>query len=68
MGGMICMSNGPHPRAQRAYYEIVERDIHQLRGKNLACWCALVENGKPVPCHADVLMRIAARAKASHDR
>lgn len=26
---------------------------HYLRGKNLACWCALNE-----PCHADVLLRI----------
>jgi len=25
-----------------------------LRGKNLACWCALDQ-----PCHADVLMRLA---------
>ena len=32
-----------------------ERDIrHCLRGKDLACWCALDE-----PCHADVLLRIA---------
>ena len=26
---------------------------HQLKGKNLACWC------KDVPCHADVLLEIA---------
>jgi hypothetical protein len=26
----------------------------QLRGKNLACWCALDQ-----PCHADVLLEIA---------
>jgi hypothetical protein len=25
----------------------------ELRGKNLACWCA------PLPCHADVLLEIA---------
>jgi len=32
-----------------------ERDIrHCLRGKDLACWCALDQ-----PCHADVLLRIA---------
>lgn len=29
-------------------------DIDQLRGKNLACWCALGE-----PCHADVLIELA---------
>lgn len=30
------------------------RDIGFLRGKNLACWCALDK-----PCHADVLLEIA---------
>lgn len=29
-------------------------DIAPLRGKNLACWCALDK-----PCHADVLLKIA---------
>ena len=28
--------------------------VRQLRGKNLACWCALDQ-----PCHADVLLEIA---------
>lgn len=28
--------------------------VHDLRGKNLACWCALDE-----PCHADVLLKLA---------
>ena len=28
--------------------------IHNLRGKNLACWCALDQ-----PCHADVLLELA---------
>lgn len=32
----------------------INRSIHELRGKNLACWC------KPgAPCHADVLLEIA---------
>jgi hypothetical protein len=31
-----------------------KEDIRELRGKNLACWCAI---GKP--CHADVLLEIA---------
>lgn len=31
-----------------------------LRGKNLACWCPLVdEHGNHVPCHADVLLELA---------
>lgn len=28
--------------------------LHELRGKNLACWCALGS-----PCHADTLLRYA---------
>jgi hypothetical protein len=35
----------------------VEDVRRELRGKNLACWCAL--DGKP--CHADVLLDIANR-------
>lgn len=30
-----------------------------LAGKDLACWCPLVDaDGNPVPCHADVLLEI----------
>lgn len=28
-------------------------DIHELRGKDLVCWCA------PLPCHADILLELA---------
>ena len=28
--------------------------LAELRGKNLACWCALDQ-----PCHADVLLELA---------
>jgi hypothetical protein len=30
------------------------KDIHELRGKNLACFCPLDK-----PCHADVLLELA---------
>lgn len=30
------------------------QSIHELHGKNLACWCPLDQ-----PCHADVLLRLA---------
>lgn len=30
------------------------RQLGELRGKNLACWCPLDE-----PCHADLLLRLA---------
>jgi len=31
-------------------------DLTPLRGKNLACWCAL---GDDVECHADILLELA---------
>ena len=42
---------GIFPAIQRA--EIKKR-LHELKGKNLACWCPLDE-----PCHADVLLKLA---------
>lgn len=32
----------------------ITTNIAELRGKNLACWCALDQ-----PCHADVLLELA---------
>jgi hypothetical protein len=32
----------------------VGKDLSDLRGKNLACWCRLDQ-----PCHADVLLELA---------
>lgn len=37
--------------------ELVERAKRELRGKVLGCWCA------PLPCHGDVLARVAAEKK-----
>jgi hypothetical protein len=32
----------------------------ELAGRDLACWCPLIDSdGRPVPCHADVLLEIA---------
>jgi hypothetical protein len=31
-------------------------DVHELCGRDLACWCA------PEPCHGDVLLRLANAA------
>lgn len=41
-------------RADRVYIEFDPADIKELRGKNLACWCPL-----HLPCHADVLLKLA---------
>lgn len=49
---MLCARLVPEERAeQRRLRRIIKRE---LRGKNLACWCALDQ-----PCHADVLLKVA---------
>jgi hypothetical protein len=36
--------------------------LHELRGRDLACWCPLYDkDGNKVPCHADVLLELANR-------
>lgn len=42
------------PPAPDSYLGRMIADLGQLRGKNLACWCAL-----DAPCHADVLLQLA---------
>ena len=37
--------------------EVIKKE---LKGKNLACWCPLVDKkGEKTPCHADILLKIA---------
>jgi hypothetical protein len=50
LSGKQCAPNA-HPDS---YVGRIIRDAHNLRGKNLACWCPLDE-----PCHADVLLELA---------
>lgn len=55
---------GPGPRnfdEQKAFLEHFKKNIDQLQGKNLACWCS-----KDGPCHADVLLYIANHDKPVH--
>ena len=33
---------------------LIGRDLSELRGKNLACWCRLDQ-----ACHADILLELA---------
>lgn len=40
---------------QRKFIAHALRNIHRLRGKNLACWCPV--DGQP--CHGDVLLKMA---------
>lgn len=43
--------------------EFDARALASLRGKSLACWCALGE-----PCHADVLLELANVVPPAGDR
>ena len=37
----------------------LQDDLHELRGKDLVCWCA------PLPCHADTLMELANKEETN---
>lgn len=50
------MENWTHGWAGQEWREA----IASLRGKDIACWCPLVDkDGNPVACHADVLLELA---------
>lgn len=51
-GGFFCKPQA-HPES---YIGKIIRDIDELRGRDLACWCPL-----DAPCHADVLLELANR-------
>jgi len=55
MAGYLCLTTG-NATAQELAYTYVKQHRHELRGKNLACWCL-----PGTPCHADVLLEIANR-------
>lgn len=40
--------------AFKANLPLTLRDLDELRGKDLACWCRIDQ-----PCHADVLLELA---------
>ena len=54
--GHLCISvDEATVDAQRRYLRMANGFIDELEGKNLACWCLLT-----APCHADVLLEVAA--------
>jgi hypothetical protein len=55
VSGFIDLGGRLSVDEQLAYFRRTRRALDGLRGKDLACWCAL--DGKP--CHADVLIAIA---------
>jgi hypothetical protein len=57
----LLMSGGPLPAGtltplRQAYRSMVIEEIEELRGRNLACWCA-----PGSPCHAEILLEMANR-------
>jgi hypothetical protein len=56
LSGYACVTCGPAVNLQMAYRAMVIANRHELKGKNLACWCGAG------PCHADVLLEVAALA------
>lgn len=55
-------AQGEAARAYRAYLwgnATLLRDLHELYGHNLVCWCS------PAPCHADALLAAAKWAEAN---
>jgi hypothetical protein len=53
LAGLIRVGRDPDVATLQAVREHVDRHGHELRGKNLACWCRL-----GAPCHGDVLLRL----------
>lgn len=48
-----CIDN-PHDRAYPAEIRSIAEAVHELAGRDLACWCPLDR-----ACHADTLLQIA---------
>jgi hypothetical protein len=51
---MVCLTCKATDEDQIAARRHVLRNLGQLRGRDLACWCRLDQ-----PCHADVLLELA---------
>lgn len=60
--GSLIVTGGGRPGygEQERLLRHARAHIAELRGKDLACWCALDE-----PCHADVLLELANRAETA---
>lgn len=56
LNGYIAVSADPTMEEQEAYRSMLIRDLAELKGKNLACWCRPDQ-----PCHADALLKLANR-------
>ncbi|MCS0497912.1 DUF4326 domain-containing protein [Ancylobacter sp. MQZ15Z-1] len=63
LGGLVCVSRDAVPQDQRDAEHHARAHISEIRGKNLACWCALDK-----PCHADVLLEVANTPESGEAR
>ena len=54
LGGAVITGPDEAVRLYKKYIVPRPCDLQAIRGKNLACWCALGQ-----PCHADVLLELA---------
>lgn len=53
--GFVSLGGRHSVDEQMTFYRRIRRSLDELKGRDLACWCAL--DGKP--CHADVLLSLA---------
>lgn len=55
-GWLLGYVKPPELESKRVW---IREHLHELRGKNLACWC-----GEGMLCHADVLLELANQTEA----
>lgn len=56
LDGFVTATSREHMEEQRQHLHYVKANIHKLAGKDLCCFCP-----EDAPCHADNLLRLAAR-------
>lgn len=57
--GFLSLTTKATIEEQKRALTYIEERIHELRGKNLACWCSLPKSGEPDHCHAAVQLEMA---------
>lgn len=56
LAGLLRVGARPDIEALARTRRFIAENVHELRGKNLACWCR-----PDAPCHADALLQAANR-------
>jgi hypothetical protein len=55
LSGDVCVTSKATIHEQMICFLAMKNALHELKGKNLACWC---KEGNP--CHGDILLKIAS--------